>query len=174
MEHSHPVRRFVAYTVGIAVLLAGAWGAILLLPPTGPTNEADAMREVRELYAQIDSTLRPGEVRDRDDQKTADLCPLDGHGLQTTLKRDYRLNTLFDPEQWLDTLKSEFPVSADWLIDVTRIGNSDGRRIRLAGRSLLAIEMTLVGEGAQQRLRLSADTRCYPETTLGPVTDEPA
>lgn len=163
MGHSTPARRLVACTAGIAVALAGLWGATMLLPPTGPADEAEAIREITTLFAQIDSTLKPDEISDRDDQATVDQCPLEGQGLQSTLERDYHLNELFNREEWLDTLKTTFPPS-DWYINTpTSIGNSEGLRIRLADRTLLAINITLVGEGAQQRLRLNADSRCYPE-----------
>ncbi|MFF2277951.1 hypothetical protein [Agromyces sp. NPDC058126] len=164
MGQRSPAGKFVVYAAMVGVLLAGAWGATLLLPPNSPANEADAMHEVTELYARIDSTLRPGDVHRRADQTTSAVCPREGHGSQSTLERDYRLNESFVPDRWLDVLEAEFPASADWYIKITAIGNSEGRRIRLVGRSLLAVEMTLVGDGSDQRLRLIANSRCYPTT----------
>lgn len=154
-------RRFAIYAACVLLLIGGVWVVTRLLPPTGPQDQREALVEIQDVFGRIDSTLPSGTIEQSDEETTAQQCPGDQPGTQSTMTRRYSLAD-FAWSEWREALEAEFPSEDGWVMHVRGVGSSGGVNVRLTNLDLLATQLYLVPVDAGQMLQLQADSRCYP------------
>ncbi len=157
---SRSTKATIASVVAAAVLIAGAWIIVRMLPPPGPPSIAAATDELTAVIDELERSIPEGMVIGATQASEIQPCPIDAARERVAIRRVIDVDPELNRTAWANTLDSVFPAEDGWGLTFQRISENDDQRVKLVGIDLSIYNIASVGDDDSAHITIRSTSEC--------------